>query len=319
MTRIDMIPSPFDRLDPIAQAVRWWTSQMIDVLAPPFRKLIPAETLDQEERIRAAHAAMALPETDAFVARLTLPKGSSAAHASAIRLRLGDLAPADPAQLQISATAIEQADSGAVTYAIAMARRDRLDNLEKAARRKGVRSVRFHAVECRAAELRSGKAERKARRSLAIDAALVAMILAGAVAASVMWTMRIEGETSALAEQERSLRRAVVAAEAARRDADLARDFIDKGVLDRRAGAVLETLAALNNATPANAWWSSIRWSPQDITLAAQSNDPTKAIEAISAGAKNWTVELSGTLNAASGAAAQAFELKLRPREAAPR
>jgi hypothetical protein len=316
-TRIELIPSPIDRLDPLAHAIRWWTSQMIDVFGVPARKTIAAETLAQNGKLRARHVLVVLPDTDAFVANLTLPKGSSDAHANAIKLRLGDLAPISPAQLQISATAIEQAEDGAVTYAVAMARRGRLDHLEAVARRKGAQTVKYRSPECDAAELKSGRTERIARRSLILDGALVAAILAAAVAAAASWTARIESDTRVLSEQERGLRRAVVVSETARRDADIARNFIDRGVLNRRAGALLQSLSQLNKATPDGAWWTSVRWSPEEITISAQAGDATKAIETISANAKSWTVELGGAINAAGGAAPQTFELKLRPRTGA--
>jgi hypothetical protein len=313
--RIDLLPSPLDRLDPIAAAVRWWTSQMSDVFGRRVRKVIPLQDLDKKGRLAAGHVSIVLPETDAFVAKLTLPKGASAAHANAIGLRLGDLAPTDPARLQISAAALEHGADGAVTYAIAMARRDRLDGLEAQARSKGARTVRFHAIGRDEVELKSARTERRDRRSLILDGVLVALVLAGAVAAVALWTLRIEAGTQALTDQERNLRRAAVASEAARRDAALARDFLNRGVLDRRASAVLQALAELNKATPNGAWWTSVRWSPQEILISAQANDATATIEAISSTAKSWTVELSGPINAGAEGAPQAFELKLRPRE----
>jgi hypothetical protein len=310
---IEMIPSPYDRLDPIARVVRWWTIQMMEVFAPPRRRMIDVEAVEHDRRV-TGHLAIKLPETDAFVARLTLPKGPTSAHANAIRLRLADLAPIDLTKMQISATAIEQNPDGAVTYAVAMARRDRLDGLEVFARKKGARSTRFQAQRDAEADLKSPRTLRRDRRALIIDGAIVGAILASAVVAVVSWTARIERETSALAKSERSLRRAAVASEAARREADLAREFIDRGVLDRRAGAILETLSTLNKATPDGAWWTAVRWSPGEILISAQSNDATKAIEAMSKDAKAWTVELAGSIGG-SGGQPQAFDLKLRPRQ----
>jgi hypothetical protein len=273
---------------------------------------------------RAAEQARKLPrdvlislaETDAFAAQLTLPRGEAGAHVKAIQLRLGDLAPQDPVRLQIATTAIETNASG-TTYVIAMARGDRLDQLERAARKKGARRVRFRAPEGDAVNLTSPLEDRRLRRGLIRDTAIALGLLASIVAAVMAWTARIENETRLLSDQERGLRRAAVAVESARREAVIAQNFVNRGILNRRAGAVLDTLAVLNTATPNGAWWTSVKWAPQETSLSERSGDPTRTIEEISKEAKSWTVELSGPLGAATGEQPQNFELRLRPREAA--
>jgi hypothetical protein len=313
--RIDLVPSPHDRLGPVARAIRWWTGQITGIVGRSASKLMDVDAAGSQKKL-PWNLLISLGERDAFAARLMLPRGNAEAHAKAIRLRLNDIAPLAPERLRIAATAVETDKDAGTTYAIAMARRDRLDELEAAVRKKGARNVRFLAPDCDIIELKSPAEDSRLRRQLVRDSVLVVIVLAAAVAAVMAWTARIDAETRMLAEQERSLRRAAVAAEAARREADIAQAFISRGILKRRAGAVLDTLAALNGATPNGAWWTSVRWSPQEIALSVQAGDPTRTIEAISKDARSWVVELGGPISTAAGDQPRAFELKLRPREA---
>jgi hypothetical protein len=277
-------------------------------------KLIDIDTLAGQKKL-PKDVVISLSERDAFTARLTLPKGNADAHAKAIQLKLNDIAPVPPDQLRIGTTAIGADASTGTTYAIAMARRDRLNELDAVARRKGARNVRFLAQGCDPAlELKSPAEDRRLRHRLVRGGILVVIVLGTAVAATLTWTARFQTETRMLASQERNLRRAAVASEAARREAEVAQVFISRGILERRAGVVLDTLATLNNATPAGAWWGAVRWSPQEISLSLRARDPTRAIEAISKDAKSWIVELGGPISAAPGDQAPTLELKLRPR-----
>jgi hypothetical protein len=317
--RIELFPSPFDRLDPVARAVRWWTSQMADILGRPARKTAPAEILEADGKIAAGHVAIVLKDTDAFVARLALPRGHASSHQNALLLKLPDITPGDPAKLKIAAVATDAQEEGGVGYAIAMARPQRLALLERQARKKGARSVRFQPEGAPAIELRSPAADRREQRRLIFDAALAVILVASATAAVAIWTGRVQQETAALAGQERELRRAAVASETVRRNAEIARELVSRGILDRRAGSALSALADLNKATPDGAWWTSVRWSSQETTVSAQATDAAKAIELISKNAKGWTVELGGAINATAAGAPQTFDLTLRPRQGAPK
>jgi hypothetical protein len=313
--QLDLIPSPLDRLDPVARVIRWWTNQMSDLFGQPVRKVVTADDVDAGSRRLSGVISVALSERDTFVAHLTLPRGDASAHSQAIGLRLRDLAPIDPAALQIIGTASDVTAEGAVSYVIAMARRQRLDELERAARKQGAASVVFHASSGEDLELPSPASHRKRRRLLIIDAGLAIAVASMAAIASNTWAARINADTAALADQERSLRRAAVQAEATRRNAEVARALIDRGVLYRRAGSALSTLATLNAATPDTAWWTSVRWTPEETGLSLLSIDATAAIESLSRKAPGWSVELAGPISSGAPSAQQSFDLKLRPRE----
>jgi hypothetical protein len=309
--RIDLIPSSLDRLDPVARIVRWWTTQMTEILGVPPRKTLSVEAVEQGKRL-PARTAVVLPDADVFTANVSTPKGMAEAHRQALQLRLNDLAPVAPEKLVIAATAVDRGEDGSVTYTLAMARRERLDTLDRLARRKGARRLSFQPEGLAALDLKSPSRQREERRDLIVDAALIAAVLISALAAVMSWTAHIEAETVQLVEHERDLRRAAIAYETARRDGELARDFSSRGVLDRRAGAVLKALADLNAATPAGAWWTSVQWSTTEIVISAQANDAAKAIDAISNSAKAWSIELSGPIS--TSGSVQTFDLKLRPR-----
>lgn len=315
MTGVRLQPSVLDRLDPIAAAIRWWTSEIAGLFGSFSRKVVTVEALDQKKRLPHKIAIM-LGETDGFVARTRLPKGSSDAHRRALDLKAQDLAPIAPTALTIIATATERASDGSLTYAVAMARKDRLGVLETIARRKGARSVAFAVEHAADVELLSPAADRKSQRNLIIDAVIVLSVIVSGMVAVSSWTARIEAETAELAAQERSLRRAAVVAEAARKDAGISAQLIERGLLGRRADTALRTLALFNTATPDSAWWTRIRWTPQETTISGQAADATGAIKQMSNTAKGWSIELSGPLNAAPSGGFQTFELIARERKA---
>ncbi len=315
---IDLLPSPFDRLDPVAQAIRWWTDQVTSFFRAPRPKQISLDVLEGNIRRLPRRIEVSLPDKHCFSAQLMLPPGNSEAHARAIRLRLHDLVPLDPASLQIIATARQRENDGYLTYSLVMARRTQLDEVEAAARRRGARHIAFVPDGERTAALLSPRSTRQRRRALVLDGLLAAAVAASAATAVAVWTAHMEQGTRALADEERALRRAAVAAQTARREGEVARTLIDRGILKRRAGTVMEALAAFNAATPAEAWWTSVRWAPDQVTITAHSPNATAAIEAMSAGAKAWSVELAGSIAAAAPPAPQTFELLLRPREALP-
>jgi hypothetical protein len=131
----------------------------------------------------------------------------------------------------------------------------------------------------------------------------------------MLWTSRIEAETRSLDAQASKVRRAALAAETARRDSDLAKAFVDRGVLDRRAGAALKSLAELDRATPDTAWWTSVRWTPEEVTISGESANAAAAIDAIATDALHWSVELAGPIKS-DAAGAQTFELRAHKRPA---
>jgi hypothetical protein len=313
---LNVVPSPYDRLDPVAAAIRWWTSQMAAVFQASAPRKLDVDELSDAKRLPPSIAVL-LDETDAFFAQYVLPPGSPGAHRNALLLRLGDLTPIDPALLQISARTIERKKDNSLSYLMVMARRDRLSAIEGIARRKGARQVTFEARGQPDLALASLERSRSLRRSILFDAGLIGLI---AVAASLMlnlWTMRIDRETHAVAAQEKAVRRAAIAAETTRRQDDIARALVDRGILRRRASVALDAMAALNRATPDNAWWTSIRWSPEETIISGASPAATAAIEKMSNQSPGWSIELSGALSAAPAGAPQAFELTARARKEA--
>jgi peptidyl-tRNA hydrolase len=319
MTRIQLQPSPFDRLDTVALAVRWWTTQMIEVVGSPNRRNVTVEQVETAGARLPGHITIQLSDTDGFTAHAALPKGHADAHRQALELQLADLSPVKPDLLAISATAIARAAEGATTYAIAMARRTRLDELDKAARRKGARSVVFQVDGSTFPDLHSPASSRRHQRSVILDAAVVASVAASAVLAVVVWTNTVSAEAETLAQRERDLRGAAIAAETARNEGDVSRALVERGVLKRRSYAALEAMARLNTATPNGAWWTRVVWTPEEVTISAQSQNATSALATLSSQAKDWSVEPSGTLEAAPGGGAQSFEFIARPRKAPPK
>lgn len=319
MTRIQLQPSPFDRLDPVALAIRWWTTQMVDVIGLPRRRQATVEQVEAAGARLSKHVTIQLSDTDGFTAHAVLPKGHADAHRQALELQLPDLSPVKPDLLAISATAIARTPDGATTYAIAMARQTRLNELELAARRKGARSVAFLIDGSALPELQSPASSRRQQRSVLIDAAIVAGVAASAILAVMVWTNTVTVEAETLAQQERDLRGAAVAAETARNEGDVARTLVERGVLKRRSYAALEALARLNAATPNYAWWTRVVWTPEEVSISAQSQNATNALAALSSQAKDWSIELSGTLEAAPTGNAQSFEFIAKPRKASPK
>lgn len=317
MTQLHLQPSVLDRLDPIAGAIRWWTSQITGLFAPSPRKMVPADDLDQKPQRLPARVTIVLGETDGFVATTRLPKGAADAHRQALGLQIQDLTPAAPQTLSIVATAATRETDGSLTYALAMARRERLTELEAAARRKGAKSVAFAVEQATDIELRSPNAQRQAQRDLFVDAFIILGVIVATMIAVSFWTTRIQDETEALAAEERSLRRAAVAAEAARNDASVSAQLVERGLMSRRADGALRALALLNEATPNTAWWTRVLWTPQETTLSGQTGDATTAIKQMSDAAKTWSIELAGPLNAAPSGSYQSFQIIARDRKSA--
>ncbi len=318
MNRIDLRPSLFDRLDPVARAVRWWTSQMTDMFGAARRYPVSSDHVTTNEKSLPSRVTITLPATQGFGAITTLPKGQSAAHHQALDIRLRDVAPVDPAQLEAAATAIAQSEDGATTYAVVMGRREHLDRLDADARKAGARDIRFKVEGFTAPEFEAPAAKRRAKVRLGADAGLVILIAVAAAGAVMLWTNRVADETDQLAASERSLRVAAVSAEATRKESDLSRQLVERGIFNRRASSALLALAELNTATPDNAWWRRIVWTPGEVTISAQGANATASLNAMSAAAKGWSIELSGSLAAAPQGTAQAFELVARPRKVAP-
>lgn len=316
MTRIDLQPSPLDRLDPVAQAIRWWTSQMMDILGRPRREAITAYALEAETRRLPRHVTICLSDADGFMAHAALPKAKVDTHKQALRLQLPDIAPLPPEELRVAARAVDIATNGVTIYAIAMARPDRLDQLEKLARSRGARSVVFQVADHAEPELLSPLTERKRQRSLFIDASIVVGIAAAAVVAVSAWTLRMTSEAEEFAIRERELRGAAVAAESARQQSSVSQAFVERGILKRRSMAALDNLAMFNTATPNEAWWTRIVWTPEEVAISAQGRNATTAIAHMSKEAKGWSIELSGSL-AATGDTVQPFDVIARPRRSA--
>ena len=314
MTRVELQPSHFDRLDPVAQAIRWWTSQMAEMLSNRTHKPSAADAIEADKVRLSRNVLILLSDKDGFTAHTRVPKGSADEHLKAISLRVPDLAPIDPSALTIVTTAVKQNEDGGVTYELAMARKDRLDQLEAAARRRGASSVLFSTGSSSSIELRSPRSARRASRNLVMDAALTVMVIAAAVVAVATWTLKVNEETQALAEQERAIRRAAVAMEASRDAGEVSRQLVERGILTRRGSAALKTIAILNAATPDDTWWTSLRWSPTEIAISGQSPNASAAINALSASTKDWSIELAGPLNSASSEGLQSFDVIARPR-----
>jgi hypothetical protein len=315
MTRLDLQPSPLDRLDPVARAVRWWTSQILDIIGARRRKALMAHDIPTTTKRLPRHVAIGLPEEDGFMAELSLAKGNADVHRQALGLKLPDIAPIPADQLCVTARAVARGEDGSITYAVAMARRARLDDIEAITRKRGARSVVFHIPGSEDLDILSPATVRRQRRALVLDVGLVAALAVAAIAASMAWTWRIACETEILAEQERNLRGAAVAAEIARDESDVARSLIERGILDRRSTVALETIAALNEATPPQARWTQFVWTPDEITIGAEAGDATAAINALSSSANGWSIELAGVIAAAPEGGAQAFSVVARQRK----
>lgn len=318
MSHIDLQPSAFDRLDPAAQAIRWWTSQMLDIFGRPRRRILTTDDVEGSRKRVAGHITIDLGETDGFLATARLPRGPAEAHRKALDLQLADLAPIPLEDLIVSARAVSQPDDRTVQYSLAMARRDRLDALEKQARDRGARSVSFRIKGSDEPEIISPNALRRRRRSLVIDASIAIVTAIATIAAVTLWTMRLDAETAVIAEQEREVRGLALAAQSARNQERLSHAMVERGVLERRSMSAMSDIATLNRATPDGTWWSRLVWTPSEITASGQSRNATAAIAQISGQAKAWRVELAGALAAAPEGMAQSFEIVLKPRKGTP-
>jgi hypothetical protein len=311
--------SPYDRLDPVAAAVRWWTSRLTEVLQPGEPAIIAIADVERSGGPRLPpHVTLKLPPEEVFLSRVVLPPGAPAAHRKALMLRLAELAPLDPVELEIAARRV--GDLGAdgrseAVYAVAMARAMRLATLEESARRAGARSVRFAGDGEAWVTLDTARARRAQTRARLLDIGLALALVATGAAAAGVSTRAIERETEALLLAEQSLRRAAVAEERVVRDAELAEGLLARGLLERRAEVVLQDLAALNAATPDGAWWTRLRWTPGEVTIAGASREAAAAIESLSAAASGWRVAPAGPVRAGAGDGLQTFELKLTWRE----
>ncbi len=316
---LDMVPGPLDRPEPVARAIRWWVSSLTG--SGPAgsggatkRRRTTAHALERAAKSSSSRQVVTLNHRDCFIAHLSLPPGAPEAHKRAIALRLDELAPIAPGKLSVAAIAVRRSETD-VTYAIAMARKDRLKSLTDQARRQGARILHFTPQSADHIPLRTDEQVRSRRISQIIDGLLASgLVLAIAIAAHVQ-TDRYRQETEQLLDLERAARAQVIALENDRRNAALANDLTTAGVLARRPGAALDALANVNAATPDTAWWTSIRWSPDEILLAAKSRDAVGALQLLSQDALRWSVEPIGTVTTDPSDGSQSFEarLTLRP------
>ncbi|MGD2134111.1 MAG: hypothetical protein PVI23_15065 [Maricaulaceae bacterium] len=316
-------PSPLDRLDPVAAAVRWWTTRLAEVFAPEGATTERRTWIGTDELEHSTHKRLPrrlgveLSSGDVFVAKAALPPGSPEAHQKALALRIGELAPVDPSELEIAACRVQSMDASASVYAVSMARTARLGEIEEAARSRGARDVLFRPPS-QGGVLRTPTAMRRRRRAAIVDTGLAVGLAAALSIAVVTMTRTLEQETAALADAERAIRAQAVAVERARRDADLSADLIARGVLDRRAGAALDDLAALNAATPDAAFWTRVQWRPGEVLISGASEEAAAAIEQLSQASEDWSVALSGAVRGEDGDASdarQTFDLRLSRRE----
>jgi hypothetical protein len=321
--RIDIAPGPDDRLDPLAAAVRWWTSRLLEVFATERTATVRLEEIEQTDpRKLPRSVTVALPSEDLFIARIRLPPGSVEAHKRALALRLPELAPLDPASLEVATRRApshadpDDKDRPQALYLVAMARTERLAALEQAALTRGSRRVRFCAAGEHSLRLETTRARQARLRSAMVDAALALALATMSVAAVSTTTRALERDTDALLAADQAARRAAVASERAAREAQLADGLVARGVLDRRAGVALDELAALDAATPDAAWWTRVRWVPGEVNLTGASGGATTAVEGLSKAASGWGVALAGPVRAGADRATQTFELKLTRQEA---
>lgn len=312
-----MVSSRHDRLDPIARGLRWQLDQLAACL--PRRRV----ALYRRDEVLTASArlpsmlAIELPDEDCFVADIALPLGSPEAHRKAIELRLAELSPIPVDELSIAIEAV-QSSPQAIYYRVTMARKSRLAAIERQASQRGATRHQFVSRIAGTPAARSVRSLARDRRQALINGALALVLVGCASAASYSCAARLNRETEAITAVERSLRRAVVAAEAARREADLAAELIAKGVLARRPGAALDAIANVGAVTPDETWWSMIRWNPEEILISAESLDATAALQRLSEDALRWRVEPVGSISAPQPGAPQTFEARLKRREATP-
>lgn len=310
MTSLSLMASPYDRLDPAAAAIRWWLGQMASFARHSRPRRVDMQELDSLRRVPKS-VVILVGEADAFCANFVLPKGSPEQHRRALHLRLAQLCPINPDKLELVASAVQRTPES-VTYAITMARGDRLVQLERAARKKGARKVTFQATGRADLNLLSPTTRKTHRRATLLNASLAGLLIIGASLAVQVWATRLNQEAAAISVAERKLRRTVMADQTARREADLAAQLIEEGFLQRRAGAAFEALAQLSAATPNTAWWMSYRWTPDAIVVSGQSPDATGAIKYLAEKSPSWRIEMGGPLNAAG--ALQTFEVRLKPK-----
>jgi hypothetical protein len=319
--RLVLRPGAVDRLDPVAAALRWWISRLAAALPRRRPAALALKDLEEGGRRLSGAVAVALPAEEIFVSRVALPPGRSDAHRRALALRLPDLAPLPPSALEIAARSERRGEDGAVVYAVAMARADRLTALEAAARRRGAKRVAFVGEADRGVTLETARARRARARGALLDAALVLAVALTAVWASSAATRRLEAEARALLAADEAARRAAVAEARVAQEAALVDVLLAQGALERRAGAAIEDLAALNAATPDGAWWTRVRWTPGEVAIAGASPEAAAAIERLSAaaGATRWRVALAGAVQSSGSGGTQSFELRARRAESEPR
>lgn len=312
LARVSVRPGAFDRLDPIAALVRWWTKALSDAFAGAPARIASVTALEKggKRRLRG-DARLALDETDAFVATVHLPEGAPGAHAKALALRVPGLAPIASEALVFAAHRVA-GDDGA-TYHVAMARRDRLSELENLARRRGVRRVAFHPADDPELPLVTPRREAADRRAALVDMGVIAAALVAAVAAVQAWTAAVNRDVDALVAAEQAVRAEATARGRALRDTAAAQALVARGVLDRRIGAVAEDLAALNAATPDAAYWTRVRWQADGVRVTGASAEASAAIEALSAALATerggWSVSLSGPVRGGDREGLQTFEV----------
>jgi hypothetical protein len=312
--RFTALPSPFDSVDIVSRLLRWWVARLDFLFEQPAPKLIRVDALEAGAKRLKGRIAIVLDESDIFVASVALPAGAARHHRNAIDLKLSDIAPKDIGSLDITAQAVSPPDQDISIYAVAMARKTRLDQLERMTKKKGGRSVVFRAENHGSPELVGPSTRHALRRAFLFNAMLGVAACATLATAAALWTARIEKETRALDAQASSVRRAALMAEIARRDSKLAKAFVDRGVLDRRPGVALKAFAEFNRATPDGTWWTSARWTPTEITISGESSNAAEAIKAIATDALHWSVELAGPIKSDPTGVAQTFELRAQKR-----
>ncbi len=314
---IRMIPSRHDQLDPVARALRWQLDQLAACLParrrPRYRR---DEVLTASAKLPSS-LLIELPDEDCFVTEITLPPGSPDAHRKAILLRLAELSPVPVLDVCVSVEAVQRTPQG-VTYKVALARKARLANIERQARQRGVSDDMFTSRLPESPPVVSGAAAARDQRGVLINGVLALIVVACGSLAAVSWAARMDRETEAILAAERTLRRAAVAAEAIRREAEVVAQLVNTGVLARRPAAALDAIANVSAVTPDEAWWSMIRWNPDEIIITGESPDATAALQRLSEDALRWRVEPVGAISAGLPGAPQRFEVRLKRREAAP-
>lgn len=313
----ELLPGPNDRLDPLQKALRWWVSRLTSALPAHERMTAPLADIsapraaDMPERI-----AIGLPDADAFITSVRLPPGSPDLHRKALSLRLPDITPLPPKDLNVVAMAAAAAPDGTTTYRIAMARHDMIADAERRAWEAGARDVIFHTTSAPDLAIVSPLTKRRRRRNMMMDLALVIGLCASAVAASMAASNAVMRDAIAFSETERALRGAAMAQTDAATNAELSEAVITQGVLERRPGQLLRDLAAINEATPIEARWTEFRWNGRQADIIGSSREAASAISAFSNALQDWSVALTGSIRPGEIDSGQQFQLRLTRRSA---